>query len=330
MDYKNSKISAVILLFSLICYSQTVQSKSSGKLKVGYYRRTCPQAEIIVRRAVNKAVSQNPGLAAGLIRMHFHDCFIRGCDGSVLLNSVAGKPAAEKDSFVNNPSLRGFEVIDEAKAQIEAICPKTVSCADILAFSARDSALKVGRIGYDVPSGRKDGLISLSSEVLTNLPAPFLNATQLRDNFRSKGMSLDEMVTLSGAHSIGVSRCSSFANRLSGFNTTLGQDPSMDPGYGAFLRSRCPANSRNAVNNDVLTPNRLDSKYYEALKIKKGLLTSDQTLFESALTRKMVVDNARFGSGWARKFAAAMVRMGNIDVLTGTQGEIRINCNFVN
>ncbi|KAL3653925.1 hypothetical protein CASFOL_003606 [Castilleja foliolosa] len=319
------------MLLSLINSTLTVQSKPTGKLRVGYYFRTCPLAEIIVRRAVNKAVSQNPGIAAGLIRLHFHDCFVRGCDASVLLNTSPGKPTAEKDSFVNL-SLRGFEVIDEAKAQIEAICPNTVSCADILAFSARDSALKSGFIAYDVPSGRKDGLVSLSSEVLTNLPAPFLNAAQLRDNFQSKGMSLDDMVTLSGAHSIGVSHCSSFANRLSGFNsTTLGQDPSMDPGYATYLRSKCPVNSgNNAVDNDILTPNRLDSRYYETLKIKKGLLTSDQTLYDSDLTRNIVVDNARFGSGWGRKFAAAMVRMGDIDVLTGDQGEIRRNCNFVN
>ncbi|KAL0317588.1 UNVERIFIED_CONTAM: Peroxidase 5 [Sesamum angustifolium] len=342
MNSKISKFAAVlVLLLFLICSSATAtaKSKSSGgkaqKLIVGYYAQTCPYAEIIIRQAVEKAVSKNPGIAAGLIRMHFHDCLSGyGCDGSVLLDSVPGKPAAEKASPVNFPSLRGFEVIDEAKALIEAKCPGTVSCADILAFAARDSALKVGWIGYDVPSGRRDGRVSLSSEVVQNLPPPFFTASQLRDNFKRKGLSLDEMVTLSGAHSVGVSHCSSFSNRLSGFNATFNQDPSLDPGFAAFLKTRCPApgssNSDPVVNNDVLTPNQLDNKYYVNLKNHKGLLTSDQTLFDSPLTSKLVVNNAKYGSVWAKKFAAAMVHMGSIDVLTGKKGEIRRNCRVVN
>lgn len=227
-------------------------------------------------------------------------------------------------------------MIDEAKAMVEAACPKTVSCADILAFAARDSALKTGHIWYEVPSGRRDGRASLSSEVLQSLPPPFFNAAQLRDNFRVKGLSLDDMVTLSGAHSIGVSHCSSFANRLSGFNATFNQDPSLHPGYAAFLKTRCPVappppgSEDPIVSNDVLTPGRLDKKYYVGLKEGKGLLTSDQTLFESALTRRMVVENARYGAVWGNKFGAAMVKMGGIEVLTGKQGEIRRNCRVIN
>ncbi|XP_004251979.1 peroxidase 5-like [Solanum lycopersicum] len=302
---------------------------------IGFYSKSCPQAEGIIKKAVFKAVLMNPGIAAGIIRMHFHDCFIRGCDGSVLLDSIPGKETAEKDSPINNPSLRGFGVIDEAKVLLEKVCPHTVSCADILAYAARDSAFFVGGIKYAVPGGRRDGRVSLSSEVIQNLPPPFFDAKQLEDNFKAKGLSLDEMVTLSGAHSIGVSHCSSFSNRLYGFNTTHPQDPSLDPRYASYLKHKCPrpmSDTQNdpIVNLDVSSPIYLDNKYYLNLRNHKGLLTSDQTLYQSPLTSKLVLNNIKFRSTWARKFANAMVHMGSIEILTGNKGEIRKNCHFIN
>lgn len=61
---------------------------------------------------------------------------IQGCDGSVLLNSTTNQ--AEKDA-PPNLTVRGFDFIDRIKSLVEAECPGVVSCADIIALSARDS-----------------------------------------------------------------------------------------------------------------------------------------------------------------------------------------------
>ncbi|KAF8007754.1 hypothetical protein BT93_K1677 [Corymbia citriodora subsp. variegata] len=253
-------------------------------------------------------------MAAGLIRMHFHDCFVRGCDASVLLKSTSRNPA-ERDHLANNLSLCGFEIIDQAKAQLEASCPNTISCADIVAFAAHDSADKAGGIIYDVPVGRRNGWLIAS--------------------FARKGLSVDEMLTLSGAHSIGISHCSSFSSRLYTFNDTLPQDPSLDLAYATFLKNKCLLPSKKpqpdpTVLLDSITADTLDNEYYLQLLKLHGLLASDETLYTSPSTSRMVVKNAKNGFAWSAKFAKAMVKMGSINVLTRKQGEIRKICSVVN
>lgn len=65
----------------------------------------------------------------------YHWFFLQGCEGSILLNSSTNQ--AEKDANPNL-SLRGFQIIDKAKSALEKACPGVVSCADVLAITARD------------------------------------------------------------------------------------------------------------------------------------------------------------------------------------------------
>ncbi|KAI3469392.1 hypothetical protein Pfo_026055 [Paulownia fortunei] len=334
---EGSKFVIMVKFFAYLGLVFTLSFLSSAAfphLKNGFYQKTCSSAEATVKDVVNRAYNQDSGIAAALIRLHFHDCFVRGCDASILLDSIPGQKA-EKESM-GNKGVQGFEVIDRAKAQIESQCPNTVSCADILAFAARDSVFKAGGLYYSVPGGRRDGKISLIDDVTKNLPGEFFNVTQLKLNFAQKGLSLDEMVTLSGAHSIGDSHCSSFTKRLYSFNETYTQDPSLDRTYASYLKGQCPSTMGMAsgldpvVPFDPTTPTRLDNNYYKNLKMNKGLLTSDQVLWDSPTTRSVVKSNANHPRNWASKFAKAMVHMGSIDVLTGKQGEIRKNCRIVN
>ncbi|CAN6326783.1 unnamed protein product [Urochloa humidicola] len=312
-------------------------------LDVGFYDTRCPSAETIVQQTVATAFKNDSGVAPALIRMHFHDCFVRGCDGSVLIDSVPpNSNTSEKDAIPNRPSLRFFDVVDRAKAAVEAQCPGVVSCADVLAFAARDSVVLTGGLGYQVPAGRRDGNTSLADDALNQLPPPFFNATQLVENFKDKNLTLEDMVVLSGAHTLGVSHCSSFAgvtnrgDRIYNFSGSAdGIDPSLSKAYALLLRSVCPSNSGQFFPTttpfmDLITPNKFDNKYYVGLQNNLGLFKSDAALMTNATMKALVESFARSESTWKTKFAKSMIKMGQIEVLTGTQGEIRRNCRVIN
>ncbi|KAK3151712.1 hypothetical protein QOZ80_3AG0249540 [Eleusine coracana subsp. coracana] len=328
-------LTSCVLLLAATCqpaaagYYKPANPDTCG-LKVGYYYDKCPAAEKIVKHVVRAAVRQNPGIGAGLIRMLFHDCFVEGCDASVLLDPTPANPRPEKLAAPNNPSLRGFEVIDAAKAAVEKVCPGVVSCADIIAFAARDASyfLSNGMVDFDIPAGRLDGRVSLESR--TNfLPPPTFVLSQLIDSFRVKGLSTDDMVVLSGAHTVGRSHCSSFVP------DRLAVPSNIDPVLAASLRGQCPANpdpngNDPTVVQDVVTPAKLDNQYYKNVLAKKVLFTSDDALVTSPETATMVRDNAYVPGLWEKKYEAAMVKMASIEVKTGSAGEVRRNCRVVN
>lgn len=83
---------------------------------------------------------------------------------------------------------------------------------------------------------------------------------------------------------------------------------------------------------DRTTPDQFDNKYYTNLQHLNGLLQSDQELFSTPGADTIGIVNS-FGSDQSvffSNFVASMIKMGNIGVLNGTRGEIRLQCNFVN
>lgn len=221
-------------------------------------------------------------------------------------------------------------MIDAAKDAVERACPGVVSCADIIAFAARDAAyfLSAFRVKINMPAGRLDGRVSSSSDALNNLPPPIFNLNQLINSFAAKGLTAEDMVVLSGAHTIGRSHCSSFVS------DRLNAPSDMDAGFANFLRRRCPANPTPSndptVNQDIVSPNVLDNQYFKNVLERRVLFTSDAALMNSAATAQMVKDNAGSPALWDDKFNKAFVKMSLIGVKTGFQGEIRRNCRLVN
>lgn len=289
-------------------------------LSMQYYIFNCPFAEQIVKNAVNIALQNDPTLAAALVRMHFHDCFIEGCDGSILIDSTKDNKA-EKDS-PGNLSLRGYEVIDDAKEQLEEQCPGVVSCADIVAMAARDAVFWTGGPIYDIPLGRKDGTRSKIQDTI-NLPFPTFNASELLRTFGQRGFTAQDVVALSGAHTLGVARCSSFKSRLGSV------DPSLDSNFAKTLSKTCSAGD-NAEQPFDATRNTFDNFYFNTLQRKSGVLFSDQTLYTSPQTRNLVNGYAFNQAMFFFDFQQAMVKMGLLDVKEGDKGEIRENCRKIN
>ncbi|KAF8044939.1 hypothetical protein N665_5972s0002 [Sinapis alba] len=298
-----------------------------GDLDLDYYRFRCPQVESIVRRVTFQYVSRRPTLAAALLRMHFHDCFVRGCDGSVLLKSP--NKDAERDA-VPNLTLRGYEVVDAAKSALERKCPGVVSCADVLALVARDAVLVIRGPWWPVPLGRRDGRISRLSEA--NLPSPFADVKTLKKNFLDKGLNTKDLVVLSGAHTIGVSSCGLISSRIHNFTGRGDFDPAMNPSYVRTLKKRCkPTDVRTPVDMDPGSARKFDSHYFNIVAQKKGLFTSDSTLLDDLETNFYIQSQVLTrGASFNRDFSESMVKLGFVEILTGRQGEIRRRCAFVN
>ncbi|CAH2071155.1 unnamed protein product [Thlaspi arvense] len=295
-------------------------SFSEAQLKLGFYDKTCPNAEKIIQAVVNQHIGNVPSLAAGLIRMHFHDCFVR-----VFFISL---------SKFYKSHIRGFDFIDLVKSILEKKCPGIVSCADIITLATRDSVVAIGGPTWSVPTGRRDGRISNATEALNNIPPPFGNFTTLITLFGNQGLDVKDLVLLSGAHTIGVSHCSSFSNRLFNFTGVGDQDPSLDSEYAANLKTRrclSLADNTTKVEMDPGSRNTFDLSYYRLVLKRRGLFESDAALTMDPTALAQV---RRFAGGsdqqFFDEFGTSMEKMGRIGVKTGSDGEIRRTCSVVN
>lgn len=61
----------------LIIFVISLIGSTHAGLQLGYYTRSCPKAEQIVLKYVYEKIPHVPSLAAALIRLHFHDCFVQ-------------------------------------------------------------------------------------------------------------------------------------------------------------------------------------------------------------------------------------------------------------
>lgn len=175
--------------------------------------------------------------------------------------------------------------------------------------------------------GRRDAKTASQSAANNGIPPPTSNLNTLISRFNSLGLSTQDLVALTGSHTIGQARCTSFRARI--YN-----ESNIESSFAKTRRSNCPRNSGSGDNNlaplDLQTPTSFDNNYFKNLVQKKGLLHSDQQLFNGGSTDSIVRGYSQGQSSFASDFANAMIKMGDISPLTGSSGQIRKNCRRVN
>ncbi|KAL1359320.1 hypothetical protein HN51_004623 [Arachis hypogaea] len=321
-----------VLTSFMILLISSVQT-SSAQLSRGFYNNTCPNVEQLVRAAVTQKLQQTFVTAPSTLRLFFHDCFVRGCDASVLLVSPTNQ--AEK-SHPDDVSLAGdgFDTVVKAKVAVDSDpqCRNKVSCADILALATRDVVNLAGGPFYEVELGRRDGRISTIASVQHHLPSPNFNLDQLNSLFSFNGLSQTDMIALSGGHTIGFSHCNKFSKRMYNFSPGNRIDPTLNLQYALKLKQTCPVNvdPRVALALDPFTPQTFDNQYFKNLQQGMGLLSSDQVLFTDPRSRDTVNLFASNEQAFYTAFVTAITKLGRVGVKTGNQGEIRVDCTKVN
>ncbi|PSR86477.1 Peroxidase [Actinidia chinensis var. chinensis] len=322
-----SKAGLVAVALGLMMF-MNFTSQCYGALQFGFYNGKCNSTDVedIVEGVITGWIKKDPSIVAALLRMQFHDCFSNGCDASILLDGSNSEKTARP-----NLSVRGYEVIDAAKAAVEAKCPDIVSCADIIVMATRDAvAWSKGR-RYDVQTGRRDGFESLAEKV--DLPPPTISVSDSIKAFSKRQLDVSDMVYLLGGHSVGVAHCSLFQDRLYNYQNSGLPDRNMDPALLATLRAKCPQNETidNTADLDQNPSSALavDNSFYRQIFFRRGVLKFDQDLASDPQTQGLVT-RAAFGYSFPYGFGQAMVKLGEVQVLTGSQGEIRKSCRAVN
>ncbi|XP_010268456.1 PREDICTED: peroxidase 46-like isoform X2 [Nelumbo nucifera] len=323
--FSPSALLHILLILTLFTspFQLGVLAASSGLL-FDFYAASCPTAEAMVKNTLRSASTDDPTIPAKLLRLLFHDCMVEGCDGSVLLE---GNETERSDPA--NASLGGFSVVESAKGLLELFCPETVSCADILALAARDAVEFAGGPSIQIPTGRRDGRVSSVSNVRPNIVDTSFTMDEMLELFSSKGLSLEDLVTLSGS-----AHCSSFSDRFQedskGNLTPI--DASLDRIYANELIKQCPAGVDKSitVNNDPETSLLFDNQYYRNLISHKGLFQSDSVLFSDGRTKAKVEEFSDSQYMFFEKWTESFLKLSSVGVKTGDEGEVRTSCRAIN
>ena len=176
-------------------------------------------------------------------------------------------------------------------------------------------------------------MVSKASRVEGNLPRTNMSMNQMINLFASKGFSVQEMVALTGGHTIGFSHCVEFSDRLYSHSKKQATDPEINSKFAAGLRSMCAnytTDKTMSAFNDVFTPGKFDNMYFKNLPRGLGLLASDNALVKDPRTRPFVELYATNQTAFFQDFSRAMQRLSIHEIKTPRNGEVRNRCDQFN
>ncbi|KAF6993611.1 hypothetical protein CFC21_010478 [Triticum aestivum] len=326
---KRNELSLLVLVAMAVVVFLSVQVKS--EVAAGSYTTE-------MQEAVRNEVKAFPDLRPGLIRLLFHDCFVNGCDGSVLLETsrINGTDGKTEMTSAFNGGLRGLEVIQNIKKNLGT--KYNITCTDAVIYAAREAVylLSKGKIAYNVTGpGRMDGVISRSEDPAKFLPTPSFTFDQLKESFRNKSLSTDDVIALSGAHAIGV------AHRMFVDVNTLDTPVSYQKAVAVEL-----SNGTDVIKNNVrdfgaasgyMDNNKermeakgvLDNSFYNAISQKMALFPSDRVLWEGAKAK--VTGYKDKADTWYIEFGNSMEKLSKLPATSDpSKIEIREVCSKTN
>ncbi|KAJ3700971.1 hypothetical protein LUZ61_004676 [Rhynchospora tenuis] len=303
----------------------SVNKTNTGTLSPDYYANICPNLESLVQGAVRGMMASSPIAAAATLRLFFHDCFITGCDASILIQNPNND---DEQHSSENMFLRadGYKTIAAAKAAVDADpqCTNKVSCADIMALAARDSVALSGGPTWKVELGRYDALGARASDV--DLPLTTEDVPALMKRFSAQGLTVDDLVALSGGHTLGATSCFFVNSRI--YPTA---DAFLDPGFASQLQGICPSNlNPNTFVFFDQSVTSFDNNFFLMVQQKKGVLFSDSALYFDSSSKGIVDKFATDQNAFFTQFVSSMVRLGRLGLKTAANGEIRATCTKPN
>ncbi|KAK7345588.1 hypothetical protein VNO77_16194 [Canavalia gladiata] len=301
-----------------------------GQLQLNYYSSSCPKAEEIIKQQVTELYNKHGNTAVSWVRNLFHDCMVKSCDASLLLATARDGVVVSEQASERSFGMRNFKYVNTIKDAVEKECPLTVSCADIVALSARDGILMLGGPNMEMKTGRRDSKESYATMVEQFLPNHNDSISLVLSRFQDIGIDVEATVALLGGHSVGRVHCKNIVHRL-----YPNVDETLDPAHAEYLKRRCPTPNPDPkavlyARNDLKTPMIIDNNYYKNILQHKGLLTVDEELASDPRTSPYVQKMANDNDYFYQQFSRAILLLSENNPLTGDQGEIRKDCRYLN